>query len=68
MTRFSVLLRAWPLVLIVLLMLGADAPALASEGARQGFTIPDPSAATLLALGVLGVIVGRSGGKRPPRD
>ena len=68
MERFSALRRAWPQVLIVLLMLGADVPALASNGAQSGFAIPDPSAATLLALGVLGVVIGRSGGKRPPRD
>ena len=68
MIALSTLRRAWPQVLVVLLMLGADVPALASNGAQSGFAIPDPSAATLLALGVLGVIIGRSSGKRPPRD
>jgi VIT1/CCC1 family predicted Fe2+/Mn2+ transporter len=64
MVRLSSLRKAWPQVLIALLMLGADAPALASDG----FAIPDPSALTLLGLGVLGLIIGRSSGKRPPKD
>lgn len=66
MSQIHSLKRAWPQALIALLALAADAPALASSGA--GITIPDPSAATLLALGVLGVILGRYGGKRPPKD
>jgi hypothetical protein len=51
-------------MLIALLALAADAPAMASNGV----SIPDPSAATLLALGVLGLIIGRQGGRRPPKD
>lgn len=50
--------------LIVILALGAGAPAYASNG----ISVPDPSAATLLALGVLGLIIGRQGGRRPPRE
>ena len=66
MAQFRTLRRSWPQALIALLALGADVPALASSG--SGIAIPDPGAATLLALGVLGVIVGRYGGKRPPQD
>lgn len=51
-------------MLIALLALAADAPAFASNGV----SIPDPSAATLLALGMLGLIIGRQGGRRPPQD
>jgi hypothetical protein len=36
--------------------------------ASNGISIPDPSAATRLALGVLGLIIGRQGGRRPPKD
>jgi hypothetical protein len=64
MPRFASLRRAWPHLLLALLALAAEAPAVASNGV----TIPDPSAATLLAMGVLGLIVGRQGGRRPPRD
>jgi VIT1/CCC1 family predicted Fe2+/Mn2+ transporter len=66
MSQIHSIRRAWPQALIALLALAADAPALANSG--SGIAIPDPSAATLLALGVLGVIVGRYGGKRPPKD
>jgi hypothetical protein len=68
MAKFRTLRRAWPQALIALLALAADAPALANSAAGGSTAIPDPSAATLLALGVLGVIIGRFGGKRPPRD
>ncbi|MCZ8018615.1 hypothetical protein [Novosphingobium sp.] len=68
MTHFHSLRRAWPQLLLALLLLGADAPALANSGPGAGTPIPDPGAATLLALGVLGVIIGRYGGKRPPLD
>ena len=68
MISLSTLRKAWPQVLIALLMLGVDAPALAGAGVGEGIAIPDPSGLTLLALGVLGVIIGRSSGKRPPRD
>lgn len=64
MSHFASILRAWPHLLIALLALAADSPALASNG----ISIPDPSAATLLALGVLGLVIGRQGGRRPPRD
>jgi VIT1/CCC1 family predicted Fe2+/Mn2+ transporter len=66
MLQIRILRRSWPQALIALLALAVDAPALAGSG--PGVAIPDPSAATLLALGVLGVIVGRYGGKRPPQD
>ncbi len=68
MAVFHSLRRAWPQLLLALLLLGADAPAFAGSGSGSGTQIPDPGAATLLALGVLGVIVGRYGGKRPPTD
>ena len=64
MSQITTIRRAWPHMLIALLALMADAPALASNGV----SIPDPSAATLLALGVLGLIIGRQGGRRPPKD
>ncbi len=64
MSQFASIRRAWPHVLIALVALAADAPAFASNG----IAIPDPSAATLLALGVLGLIIGRQSGRRPPRD
>jgi hypothetical protein len=51
-------------MLIALLALLADAPAFASNGV----SIPDPSGLTLLALGVAGLIIGRQGGRRPPKD
>lgn len=66
MLELRTLRRSWPQALIALLALAVDMPALASSG--SGVAIPDPSATTLLALGVLGVIVGRYGGKRPPLD
>lgn len=64
MSQLALIWRSWPQILIVLLALAADGPALAGDGV----SIPDPSAATLLALGVLGLIIGRQGGRRPPRD
>jgi len=64
MSQFASIRRAWPHVLIALVALAADAPAFASNA----IAIPDPSAATLLALGVLGLIIGRQSGRRPPRD
>jgi hypothetical protein len=64
MSQITTIRRAWPHMLIALLALAADAPAMASNG----ISIPDPSAATLLALGVLGLIIGRQGGRRPPKD
>ncbi|MFN9579197.1 MAG: hypothetical protein ACK56H_03805 [Novosphingobium sp.] len=64
MSQITTIRRAWPHMLIALLALAADAPALASNG----IAIPDPSVATLLALGVLGLILGRQGGRRPPKD
>ncbi|MFM6949760.1 MAG: hypothetical protein ACKOW1_01915 [Novosphingobium sp.] len=64
MSQFLTLQRAWPKLLVASLALTASAPALAGNGV----SIPDPSATTLLALGVLGLIVGRQGGRRPPRD
>ena len=39
-------------------------PALASAG----FSIPDPSNLALFAIGVLGLIVGRHGARRPPSE
>lgn len=51
-------------MLIALLALAADAPAIAGNG----ISVPDPSAATLLAIGVLGLIIGRQGGRRPPSE
>ena len=46
------------------LLLGAASPALASGG----FPIPEPTDITLLALGLAGLIIGRRGAKRPPKD
>ena len=46
------------------LLLGAASPALASGG----FQIPEPTDITLLALGLAGLIIGRRGAKRPPKD
>ena len=48
----------------VALWLGAASPALASGG----FSIPEPTDITLLALGLAGLIIGRRGAKRPPTD
>lgn len=64
MSQITSLRRSWPHVLIALLALLADAPAFASNGV----SIPDPSGLTLLALGVAGLIIGRQGGRRPPKD
>ncbi|MEA3264210.1 MAG: hypothetical protein U9R07_12090 [Pseudomonadota bacterium] len=64
MSQFTTIRRSWPHLLIALLALAADAPALASNG----ISIPDPSGLTLLALGVAGLIIGRQSGRRPPRD
>lgn len=36
--------------------------------ANAGFTIPDPSNLALFAIGVLGLIIGRRGARRPPPD
>ena len=46
------------------LLLSAASPALASGG----FPIPEPTDITLLALGLAGLIIGRRGAKRPPKD
>lgn len=64
MSEFTKIGRAWPHVLIALLALAADAPAIAGNR----ISVPDPSAATLLAIGVLGLIIGRQGGRRPPPE
>jgi hypothetical protein len=36
--------------------------------AAGGIAIPEPTDLTLLAMGVLGLIVGRRNGRRPPKD
>ncbi len=64
MSQFTKIGQAWPHLLIALLALAADAPAIAGNG----ISVPDPSAATLLAIGLLGLIVGRKGGRRPPPE
>ena len=46
-------------------LLGAPAPAWAES---VGTSVPAPSALTLLALGVAGLILGRYGSRRPPTD
>ena len=40
MTHFHSLRRAWPQLLLALLLLGADAPALANSGPGAGTPIP----------------------------
>jgi len=42
----------------------AASPAWASGGVE----IPEPTDLTLLALGLAGLIIGRRGAKRPPKD
>jgi hypothetical protein len=43
--------------------------AFASPALAQGWiTIPEPTDLTLFALGVLGLIIGRRGARRNPRD
>ncbi len=47
------------------LWVATASPALASGG----FSIPEPTDITLLALGLAGLIIGRRGAKRrPPKD
>ena len=46
------------------LCLGAAAPA----AAAGGISIPEPTDLTLIALAVLGVVVGRRSGRRPPEE
>ncbi len=46
-------------------LLVASAPAWAEN---VGTSVPAPSALTLLALGVTGLILGRYGSRRPPMD
>ncbi len=36
--------------------------------ASGGIAIPEPTDLTLLALGLAGLIIGRRGAKRPPKD
>ena len=36
--------------------------------ASGGMAIPEPTDLTLLALGLAGLIIGRRGAKRPPKD
>ncbi len=36
--------------------------------ASGGFAIPEPTDMTLLALALAGLIIGRRGAKRPPKD
>ena len=64
MLQFASLHRAWPHLLIALLALAAESPAVGGNGV----SVPDPGAGTLLALGLVGLIVGRRGGRRPPPD
>jgi VIT1/CCC1 family predicted Fe2+/Mn2+ transporter len=64
MSQITSIRRALALLPTALLALMAEALAFASNGV----SIPDPSAATLLALGVVGLIVGRQSGRRPPKD
>ena len=45
------------------LVLGGASPALAGGG----FSIPEPTDITLLALALAGLIIGRRGAKRPPK-
>ena len=49
---------------IVAAGLCAASPAWASGG----MAIPEPTDLTLLALGLAGLIIGRRGAKRPPKD
>ena len=43
--------------------------ATASPALASGFSIPEPTDITLLALGLAGLIIGRRGAKRrPPKD
>ncbi|MBK6803009.1 MAG: PEP-CTERM sorting domain-containing protein [Novosphingobium sp.] len=46
-------------------LLGTSAPAWAESA---GTSVPAPSALTLLALGVAGLLIGRYGSRRPPSD
>lgn len=47
------------------MLLGTASPAWAESA---GTSVPAPSALTLLALGVAGLILGRYGSRRPPSD
>ena len=49
-------------------MLFAASPLMAGIGARAAESIPEPSNIALLGLGMLGLILGRRGGRRKPRD
>ena len=49
-------------------MLLAASPLMAGVGAQAAESIPEPSNIALLGLGMLGLILGRRGGRRKPRD
>lgn len=53
-----------PVLAFVTGALGAAQPAFANAGA----SIPDPSNLALFAIGVLGLIIGRQGSRRPPPE
>jgi hypothetical protein len=52
------------LVLFALLAGLAAAPAQAGTGTM----IPEPTDLTLLAMGLAGLVIGRRGARRPPKD
>ncbi len=61
-------LRTWtlaPRITGLAVLLGTSAPAWAESA---GTSVPAPSALTLLALGVAGLLIGRYGSRRPPSD
>ncbi len=46
-----------------------SASILAMPALAQGsISVPEPSNLALLALGVIGVVVGRQGSRKPPKD
>lgn len=49
-------------------MLLAASPLMAGVGVRVAESIPEPSNIALFGLGMIGLILGRRGGRRKPRD
>lgn len=56
--------KPYSILAIAVVCLSSASPALASNGV----TIPEPTDIALFAMGVMGLVIGRYGAKKRPRD